>query len=538
MVDSPFISYSHQKHVDRSTLSRIRSHAQQKVQDDKWSKKIGKEREGGSKVVVPRVPERQCLKLVFEKRSKKGEASSAMKVRKKQMEEVQRAVAKTVCETLVVTPVDKREPFDAFPVVVDAELMDLMEGYYGSWKWNNTKSLIFQETVSNPVLIQSCLAMAYHICHQDEVRTMVHESKTMELVASGINQLDKYKGDQRRDQACALIWAMIRLATIKVNQGQLETSLNHLNALVLVSPTLRDWEGHNFALHLQAAIASLFLANFTQSGKVLPLLHTPFGTVQTSAVADVKAQGYMVPDRAVMLDPSIKRLTDPAILDGILALTALYNISGRGFDTAQQSLPHTHTGRQAFEGVRIALRLAQLDTTPPEQFSADRNRTWRHGLQNVLRLTAVLFTWAFARRVSTRWEAISSVRNQLHTALTTHLLSNVVFESRRSKPLADLMLWILIVCGSTTSRAENMLYYAELIRTWFPEAQDVKYEDIRKLGERLPWIDVEDNPPVGEFWGMVTAEELPVLKEEDVDRSRGEAALLLVGFVQRSIPRR
>ena len=128
MVDSPFISYSHQKHVDRSTLSRIRSHAQQKVQDDKWSKKIGKEREGGSKVAVPRVPERQCLKLVFEKRSKKGEASSAMKVRKKQMEEVQRAVAKTVCETLVVTPVDKREPFDAFPVVVDAELMDLMEG--------------------------------------------------------------------------------------------------------------------------------------------------------------------------------------------------------------------------------------------------------------------------------------------------------------------------------------------------------------------------------------------------------------------------
>lgn len=133
MVDSPFISYSHQKHVDRSTLSRIRSHAQQKVQDDKWSKKIGKERDGGSQVVVPRVPERQCLKLVFEKRSKDGSGKAgsgaiARKVNKRQLEQVQRAVATKVCETLVVTPVDKRDPFDSFPVVVNAELMDLLEG--------------------------------------------------------------------------------------------------------------------------------------------------------------------------------------------------------------------------------------------------------------------------------------------------------------------------------------------------------------------------------------------------------------------------
>lgn len=84
---------------------------------------------------------------------------------------------------------------------------------------------------------------------------MVHECKTMELVASGISQLDKLKGDERRDAACALVWAMIRLATIKVNQGQLDTSLNHLNALALVSPTLKDWESHRFSLHLQCTIA-------------------------------------------------------------------------------------------------------------------------------------------------------------------------------------------------------------------------------------------------------------------------------------------
>lgn len=130
MVDGlNFITYtSNQKHVDRSTLSRIRSHAQQKVQDDKWSKKIGRERHGGVNVVVPRVPERQCLKLVFEKKSKDGSKRAVTKkARKKQLEEVQRVVATKLCEALAVTPVDKRDPFDSFPVTIDVELMDVLE---------------------------------------------------------------------------------------------------------------------------------------------------------------------------------------------------------------------------------------------------------------------------------------------------------------------------------------------------------------------------------------------------------------------------
>lgn len=238
-----------------------------------------------------------------------------------------------------------------------------------------------------------------------------------------------------------------------------------------------------------------------------------------------------------MLDPVVKRLTDPTILDGILALTALYNLIDRG-NGFEQSLPHTHGGRQAFEGVRIALRLAQLDTIQPAEFSAESNSNWRFELQNVLRLTAVLFTWSFARRVSSRWEAISSVQNQLRASLTHNVLSNVVFESRRSTALSDLMLWILIVCGSTTSHADNAVYYADMIRTWFPEAQHVAYQDIKRLGERLPWIDVQENAPVEEFWNMVTAVEVPIIKEEYSTDDQRASGPLLVGFVQRQIPRR
>lgn len=132
MVDElPFINFSNQTRVDRSTLSRIRSHAQQRVQDEKWSRKIGRQRGGGSKVVIPRIPERQCLKLVFEKRSKDGTRSTtlARRPKKKELETVQKnlATTKVMCQTLVVSPVDKRDPFDAFPATLNAEFMDLLE---------------------------------------------------------------------------------------------------------------------------------------------------------------------------------------------------------------------------------------------------------------------------------------------------------------------------------------------------------------------------------------------------------------------------
>lgn len=129
MVDElPFINYSKSK-VDRTTLSRIRSHAQQRVQDEKWSRKIGRERDGASKVVVPRVPERQCLKLVFEKRSNKKveSAKKAKSKSKREVEDVKREVAERLGQQLGVTAVDVRDPFDAFPVKVDAETLNLLE---------------------------------------------------------------------------------------------------------------------------------------------------------------------------------------------------------------------------------------------------------------------------------------------------------------------------------------------------------------------------------------------------------------------------
>lgn len=225
-----------------------------------------------------------------------------------------------------------------------------------------------------------------------------------------------------------------------------------------------------------------------------------------------------------MLDPVVKCLADPVVLDGILALTALYNLSDRNESNSEQSLPHTHTGRQAFESVRIALRLAQLTPVPRAG-----NGNWHSDFQNCLRLTAVLFTWTFARRVNSRWEAVSSVQSQLRALLTTRLLSAILFRGRGNPALSDLVLWILVVSGSTTSHHENIVYYAELVRSCFPESKVRSYEDMKRIGETLPWIDVQDDAPVEEFWNMVTAESAPsIMKGEETWHS----GPLLCGFVK------
>lgn len=231
-----------------------------------------------------------------------------------------------------------------------------------------------------------------------------------------------------------------------------------------------------------------------------------------------------------MLDPLVRRLVDPAIIDGILALTALYNTRDNIDGGAEQSLPHTHTGRSAFEGVRIALRLAQLVPLSPTQDTEDEE-PWHVDLQECLRLTAVLFTWTFARRVSSRWEAISSVHNHLRAQLNIRLLSNVLSTRPHSQALSDLMLWTLIVCGSTTVQHDNMVYYAELTRYCFPDSRSQSYETVKKLGERLPWIDVQENAPVEEFWNMVTADSLPSPGHTPDNEHMGP---LLVGFVRHS----
>ncbi|KAF2206409.1 hypothetical protein CERZMDRAFT_53188 [Cercospora zeae-maydis SCOH1-5] len=533
-----FIIYSTERHVDAGTLSRIRSHAQQSVQDQKWSRKAKKkgQREASSSSAaaaaaaehdvkpdaaasVTKQPE--FLQLIFDKKSGKEVkrpttvrqrwARSVGARRKKggngndngNDEGIERRVVKRESHSLSASPGERPDPFAAFPVEIDERFMDLFQGYSGSWKWQNQDhTYLFKETMWSPVLAHSFLAIANHVWAQDEARSILHEDQTMMHISQGLPQLDRLAPEARSEMACALMWSIIRLATMKVNSGQLDASMMHLNALALIDR--EDWEHGKFAPHFQSAMASLLLANFHQAGKVKPLLHMPFGNMATNAVDDVEADGYKVPDEALMLQWELSGFVQPRVTDALLGLTALYNICDDESGAADTSVPHMHSGAKASQAVKIALRLARYST--PASSPADVCYNWIADFQECVRLTGLLWTWTFGRKVLQNTEAIVSTQRHITATLTPELLHNVMNKCNSTHAMSDLLVWMLIVCGSATSSIRGRQEYATLVREILPRATSISYAQIRLLGTKLPWIELSsDDSPTEHFWHLVVS---------------------------------
>ncbi|GIZ48562.1 hypothetical protein CKM354_001161600 [Cercospora kikuchii] len=537
--DLAFISYSTERHVDAGTLSRIRSHAQQSVQDQKWSKKAKKAKrdasENAAKDAANRPSRPEFLQLIFDKKSGKevkrpnttrNQSTKSVARRKKAQDEIERRVVKRESHSLSASPAERPDPFAAFPVEIDERFMNLFYGYSRSWKWQNQDhTYLFKETMWSPVLAHSFLAIANHVWAQDEARSILHEDQTMMHISQQLPQLDRLAPEARSEMACALMWSIIRLATMKVNSGQLDESMMHLNALALIDR--EDWEHSKFAPHYQSAMASLLLANFHQAGKVKPLLHMPFGSMATNAVDDVEADGYEVPDAALMLQWEISGFVPPRVTDALLGLTALYNICGAESGTKDESVPHMHSGQKASQAVKIALRLARYST--PASSPADAGYDWIADFQECVRLTGLLWTWTFGRKVLQNTEAIVSTQKHISATLTPALLRKVLDECGNTKAMSDLLVWMLIVCGSATSSIRGRQEYANLVRAILPGATNTSYGQIRLLGTKLPWIELSSDSPTEDFWHLVCSES-SVVEVDDTPEEDSNAAPPLLGY--------
>ena len=533
-----FISYSTERHVDAGTLSRIRSHAQQSVQDQKFSKKAKKAKreaaERAASASAKQGPQPQFLQLIFDTKSGKEVkrppttrhlANRTIVRRKKTPDEVEQRVVKRESHSLSASPSERPDPFAAFPVPIDAEFLDLYHGYYHSWKWSSLPpELLWKVSMDQPALVHSFMAIANHVWKQDEARSIVHEDLTMMHVAKGLPQLDTLGTVQRKALACALVWAIMRLATMKVNSGQLDVSMYHLNALALIDR--EDWEDSKFAPHFQAAIASLLLANFHQAGKVKPLLHLPFGPMTTDAVQDVEDAGYEVPEGAIMLQREVQAFLQPRVTDALLGLTALYNLCEQA--TSDGSVPHMNSGKTSSQAVKIALRLARYST--PTSSPAEAGWDWLADFQECVRQTGLLWTWTFGRKVLQTTVAISSAQRYISAKLEPQLLRKVLDECDNSPAMVDLLTWVLIVCGSATTSIRDRQTYASLIRAILPGATKTSYSQIQHLGTKLPWIELSSNSPTEEFWSVVSSKSTLVELDNDSDQGKSGAPLLL-GYV-------
>lgn len=159
--DLPIINFSTNKYVDAKTLSRIRSHAQQRVQDQRLARRTKLEEEGDvsgdsssaartSRDVVRRGGSggQQSFTFVFEQQS--GEqrvATSAGKANKKKPAAKRKKkvvvkeepegdtvffAVKRECHSLSASPSERPDPFGAFPVAVDGVFLELAENC--EWK--------------------------------------------------------------------------------------------------------------------------------------------------------------------------------------------------------------------------------------------------------------------------------------------------------------------------------------------------------------------------------------------------------------------
>ncbi|KAI5363794.1 hypothetical protein Slin14017_G057580 [Septoria linicola] len=531
-----FISYSNERrHLDARTLSRIRSHAQQSVQDQKWSKRTKKANptEQAAQKAAKQEPQPEFLQLIFDKKSGKEVkrppttrhlSNRSVVRRKKSSDEPEQRLVKRKSHSLSASPGERPDPFAAFPVEIDAKFMDLFEGYYQSWKWpNQSRELMFKETMWSPALTHSYLAIANQVWSQDEARSIVHEDQTMVHIAQGLPQLDTLGTEARSQLACALMWSIIRLATLKVNSGQLDASMHHLNALALIGR--EDWENSRFAPHFQSATASLLLANFHQAGKVKPLLHLPFGPMTSDAVEDVEAEGYEVPEAALIMQFELQSFVQPRVTDALLGLTALYNVCEDDSVTSDGSLPHMNTGKKASQAVKIALRLARYST--PTSSPAETGWDWLADFQECIRLTALLWTWTFGRKVLQNTEAVLSTHRHISRTLTPQLLRKVLDKCNNNVAMVDLLTWMLIVIGSATTSITKRQFYASLLRAIFPGATNTSYGQIRRLGLKLPWIELSSDSPTEDFWHVVRSRSTVIEIDEQVDHGSAAAPLLL-----------
>lgn len=159
--DLPIINFSTSKYVDAKTLSKIRSHAQQRVQDQRLARRTRVEDEvdvaGDSAARTSRDVVRQggsggqqSFTFVFEQQSGQHVAASATKAktasrmkavpkRKKKVvkgedEDETMVAIKKECHSLSASPSERPDPFGAFPVQVDGIFLDLAE----NCKWSKS----------------------------------------------------------------------------------------------------------------------------------------------------------------------------------------------------------------------------------------------------------------------------------------------------------------------------------------------------------------------------------------------------------------
>lgn len=142
--DLEIINFSTNRYVDAKTLSRIRSHAQQRVQDKRFARRTKSEESDSSGECAARTSRdvarrggsgsQQSFTFVFEQQPGQHDKPlspkpiTASKRRKRVVKEDESPKAiKRESHSLSASPSERPDPFGAFPIAVDGAFLDLAE---------------------------------------------------------------------------------------------------------------------------------------------------------------------------------------------------------------------------------------------------------------------------------------------------------------------------------------------------------------------------------------------------------------------------
>ena len=213
-----------------------------------------------------------------------------------------------------------------------------------------------------------------------------------------------------------------------------------------------------------------------------------------------------MPATSALLLPAASRYMSPKILDIYLAISVIRTEIG-----SRASFPGQTQRCLARESMKLALRLVYLgqeasDTAvknqTPTAFSAAAVASLQ--LNECLRLTALLFVWRFQRKISATSRPMRFCHGQVVSLLKSIEVRYVFVKSDDGSFGANLLLWMLIILGSTASSDSELQVCIELTRRHLPDRTHDKWERARSICETFLWLHREGQSPVEEFWKNVS----------------------------------
>jgi hypothetical protein len=222
-------------------------------------------------------------------------------------------------------------------------------------------------------------------------------------------------------------------------------------------------------------------------------LQHPLGPMTNSAFADVKTLGFSVSENCLLFEKTLS-LIPLRIIDVLRSLNALCTAAQTRIDKIGQPARGL-----AYESLKLALRLGYLGQ---EQNVYSNEQAIEEYFGECLRLATLLFIWAFTRKVPLTSPTMKTCHKQIRTLIASERFDELIRKTELNGAHMEVILWMLLVLGSTAHSIQDRAFYADSIRRFIPQALMYSFAEIQEKCTQIVWLFRTCDTPAGTFWTM------------------------------------